>query len=183
MVLSARAGTIPTAVVSAVVTLAASAALAGELPSPWWQQRMNAEFAAHDAVRAHGAYGVVELRGANAGPLGLRGDDLKLVRAGRGSPTFVENDPRTLGWGGIERVAVPRPATGFGILMGAALGTAAAVALASAGSGNRSDWQPVALAAGGAVVGGSVGSHGRRWHTLYPPPDDGLRVHPVSAGR
>ncbi len=168
----------------AVLAMAACAAPASavETPSDGWRERMNRTFETRPTVRVSGTFGRAEVTGARAEPLGLRTGSLKLLHAGGAMPVFVENDPRTLAWEGLERLEVPTRATGYGALVGGLAGAATAVLLSAthdfpdAGSA----WQPVALIGGGALAGGFVGAQRQRWHVWYPPVDDGVPVHPVS---
>ena len=146
---------------------------------------MNRDFPASRSVRLSGEFGLVEVWNARAESVGVRGESFRSVRGGLVAPAFAENDPRLLDWIAIERVDVPSSAAGFGALMGAFLGTGAAIAVAVADRtvGAGSDLRPVVFMAGGACVGAWIGANRQRWHQYYPPPDRGLKLRPASLAR
>jgi hypothetical protein len=164
-------------VMTALVLLAAPAA-AEEIPSPWWQARMNSSFSGVTHVRVRGPVGAFVLREARVDSSGVRFAGFQTSRAwyeieGGAKRRPLEVPPAPIPWSEIDRVETPVRATGFGALLGGALGTALAVGVAASGGfdqeGFYSDARPALFMAGGAVVGAAFGSTMTRWRIYYPP--------------
>jgi hypothetical protein len=162
---------------AAMLALAAASAAAEEIPSSWWQARMNESFASLPHVRVRGPVGSFVLREPQVDSSGVRFAGFETSRAwyeDRGAAASERPvPPAPIPWNEIDRVETPVRATGFGALVGAALGTAVALGVAASGGFDQesleSDVHPALYIAGGAAVGAAFGSTMKRWRVYYPP--------------
>ena len=159
------------------VGLALSAAAAAEeIPSPWWQSRMNDSF--KDRVRVSGPVGSFVLRDPQVDSTGIRFAGFESAQAWYADEAISKTQPRqvppaTIPWSEIDRVETPKRATGFGALIGGTLGAALAVGIAASGGFDQESEMatlgPALCIGGGAAAGAAFGSAMTRWHVYYPP--------------
>ena len=167
--------------------LFAGVAGAGEIPSPWWQSRMNESFSELPHVRLQGPRGFVVIRKAQADSAGVRYQSVET------SPGWYEDNreargetvpPGLIPWSDIDRVEKPVRATGLGALVGGVIGAAAAVAIGASGQldqeGDSSEIIPAGLIAGGVGLGAIVGASQTRWELYYPQPVRGVKSSPTA---
>jgi hypothetical protein len=167
--------------------LCAGAAGAGEIPSPWWQSRMNESFSELPHVRLQGPRGFVVIRKAQADSTGVHYQGVET------SPGWYEDNrvspgetvpPGLIPWSDIDRVEKPVHATGLGALVGGVIGTAVAVAIGASGQldqeGDSSEIIPAVFIAGGVGLGAIVGSSMTRWELFYPQPVRGVKSNPTA---
>jgi hypothetical protein len=154
----------------------AAMATAEDIPSPWWQSRMNDSF--KDRVRVSGPVGSFVLRDPQVDSTGIRFAGFETAQAWYADQSMSKTQPRpvppaTIPWSEIDRVETPKRATGFGALVGGALGAALAVGIAASGGFDQETEMasvgPALCIGGGAVTGAAFGAGMTRWHVYYPP--------------
>lgn len=162
----------PVVVSLALLAPLAVSATAGEVPSAWWIEKMNKDFAAASKVRLKLGRERVVLWTPTVdaeGVSGQPGGPVRLTQVGGG----VGPAPTRIAWARIDAVETATKATGLGALLGGAAGTLAAILVATSTEDDEgsssSDWQVPLMIAGGVGIGAAVGGTQERWHTYYPP--------------